>query len=227
MTAKKVLTILRQYIHSFFLASFFLSFSCSRYLHSIGEIIFLDRGDGLDERIIIDPQWFCSTVIGKLSEPARWVSHSSLQISENGLISTDKLLQKLELHKLTKEGANLALAALEKLRLCDKVHEPADHYIVPVLLRGENGVSTSDWRDFKDYKVVCGRRFVCESKTDALSAGFFPKLQITLPKMRGCEDARLGQGAIRMIAKSCGFLIIIAPDSQSKLFRPESEHPKI
>ena len=190
----------------------------SRYLHSIGEIIFLDRDEGLDERIIIDPQWFCSTVIGKLSEPTRWVSHSSLRISQEGLISTGKLLQKLELHRLTKEGAELALAALEKLRLCDKVHEPANHYIVPVLLRGENGVNVKDWGDSKEFKIVCGRRFICESKIDALSAGFFPKLQITLPKMRGCVAARLGQGAIRLIAKSCDFLIIIAPDMQSKFF---------
>ena len=193
----------------------------SRYLHSISEIIFLDRGEGLEERIIIDPQWFCGTVIGKLSEPTQWTVHLPLHTGQDGPVSADKLLQKLELHRLTKESAALALAALEKLRMCDKVHEPPNHYIVPVLLRGENGVTAKDWGDCKDFKVVCGRRFVCESKVDALSAGFFPKLQIILPKMRGCEAARLGQGSIRLIVQSCDFLIIVAPDLQSELCSQE------
>jgi hypothetical protein len=195
-----------------------LSLPFGSYLRSIGEIIFLNRGQGLDERVIIDPQWFCGTVIGRLSEPTEWVSRE-LRASNGGTISRAALLRKLELDKISGEGAEMALAALEQLLLCDRVSEPPDHYIVPVLL--QDGVSGSRllemWGDSRDYGVVCGRRFECASDIDALGAGFFPKLQIALGKVQACESVELGQGSMCLVVSGCAMVILLAKDQQSEL----------
>ena len=181
------------------------------YLNSIGEIIYLNRGQGVDERIIIDPHWFCGTVIGKLAEPNKWLP-KELQVGPSAIVSRKFLLAKLRLDKISAEGAELALIALEQLLLIDKVVDQPDHYVVPVLLEGNNGAGLADWGESKDFSVVVGRRFECKNEP-----GFFPKLQVALSRTPDCENVRMGQGTICLVTNSCAVYVGLAKDMRCKL----------
>ena len=193
-------------------------------MHSIGEIIFLNLGKGLQERVIIDPQWFCTSIIGKLSEPSAWISEE-LRVKGNGLVSSDALKTKLGLQNvaskaaaaLSEDGSELVLTALQQLLLCDKVSDPHDHYIVPVLLRSKDNAGLEEWGPCAAFKHVVGRSLECTNSFDAFSAGFFPKLQVLLPKLKGCEQACFMQGAIILVISGCDCLVTMSPTQQSEL----------
>ena len=189
----------------------------ARYLNFIGEIIFLNLDQGLDERIIIDPQWFCSTVIGKLAEPNEWLPEE-MRVGASAIVSRKFLLKRLQLDRISAGGVDLAVVALEQLLLIEKVVEQPNHYIVPVLLEGDNGAGLADWSKCKDLPVVVGRRFECRNEHDALGPGFFPKLQVALSRLPYIESVRMGQGTICLVANSCSVFVGLAKDMRSKWF---------
>jgi hypothetical protein len=219
-----------------FTFSFFVTLE-HRYLHSIGEIIFLGLGQGLQERIIIDPQWFCSTVLGRLSEPQSMRDPSAPHgIGDDGRISRADLLRRLRLDEISEASAQLALLVLEEhLLLCSRVDEGREQYIVPVLLRTPEGQGVRFEAPHEGYwSSVCGRRFVCEGDTEALSPGFFPKLQVALRRKYDCVGAqafhnvpaepqqhprnviKYSQGGLWMLIGSSEVLIHILPTLTSE-----------
>jgi hypothetical protein len=189
-----------------------------RYLHSIGEVIFVDLGKGLEERIIIDPQWFCSTVLGRLSEPQSMRrSGAPHGIGDDGRISQADLVKRLQLDKINIKSAELVLTMLEEhLLLCSRVVGEKDKYIVPVLLRTPNGQELCFEAPHEGWSAVCGRRFVCESDIDALSPGFFPKLQAVLPQQHRCSNTKYSQGGLWAIIGRSEVLLRVSPALTSK-----------
>ena len=126
-------------------------------------------------------------------------------------------MERLNLDRISAESADLALIALEQLLLIDKVVDQPEHYIVPVLLKDDNGAGLADWGDSKDFPVIVGRRFECKNEHDALGPGFFPKLQVALSRIPNCENMRMGQGAICLVVKSCAIYVGLAKDMRSEL----------
>jgi hypothetical protein len=203
--------------HALFPDTLLFSFTCS-YLHSIGEIIFLGLGQGLQERVIIDPQWFCTTVMGRLSEPNSMRDRKLPQgIGSDGLISRADLVKRLRLDKINGESAALALRVLEEhLWLCSRVEGDREQYIVPVLLRTRDGEQLRFGGPHEGWDVVCGRRFECESELDALGPGFFPKLQAALPRRYGCLGSHYSQGALWIVIGSSEILFRVSPKLTSE-----------
>jgi hypothetical protein len=149
-----------------------------------------------------------------------WVERE-LRANRGGTISRATLLRKLELDKVSSEGAEMALAALEQMLLCDRVSKPHDHYVVPMLMQDltASGRGLLEmWGDNRDYGVVCGRRFECASEIDALGAGFFPKLQIVLGKVQACESVELGKGSICLVVSACAMILFLAKDQRSECY---------
>jgi hypothetical protein len=190
-----------------------------RYLHSIGEIIFLGLGEGLQERIIIDPQWFCTTVLGRLSEPQSMrVGDAPHGVDDDGRISRADLVRRLQLDEISRESAKLALRALEEhLWLCSRVDDSGEQFIVPVLLRTVPGQDVRFQAPHEGWSVVCGRRFVCEGDADALSPGFFPKLQVVLPQRHQCSATKYSQGGLWAIISRSEVLLRVSPTLTSEL----------
>jgi hypothetical protein len=170
----------------------------------------------MEERVIIDPQWFCGQIMGNLSAPEEWL-RTEEQVTK-GIVSRDALLIRLGLVRLfarNEQSAELALVALQQLCLCSPVDEPPNHFVVPILLR-EDEAGLGVWGPCGEEHLVCGRRFECARAMDVLSAGFFPKLQVVLPKVRGCQLSKMFKGAIRLVVLDCDFLIILGSDSKCK-----------
>jgi hypothetical protein len=197
-----------------------LFFPTNRYLHSIGEIIYLGLGQGLDERVIIDPQWFGTTLMGRLSEPQNMRGSSAPHgIGDDGRISRADLVRRLRLDKISEQSAEFALLVLEThLRLCSRVDGGGEQYIVPVLLRTPSGLELGFSSPHEGWTAMCGRRFVCTSDIDALSPGFFPKLQSTLPGLYGCTAARYSQGSLLMLIGRSEVLLRVSPTLTSRFF---------
>jgi hypothetical protein len=174
----------------------------------------LDLGQGLQERIIIDPQLFCTTVMGQLSEPEALRDRSAPHgIGSDGMITRADFVERLQLDKIDRESAQLALQVLENhLWLCSKA-EGGDRFIVPVLLRTLSGQREGACFDapHEAWNVVCGRRFECEGDIDALSPGFFPKLQAVLPQDQACSSVRYSQGGLWAIIDSSEVLLHVSP----------------
>jgi hypothetical protein len=192
--------------------------SAHRYLHSIGEIIFLGLGQGLQERIIIDPQWFCTTVMGRLSEPQSMQDLSAPhRIGDDGRISRVDLVKRLQLDEISKASAELAMLVLEEhLLLCSRVDGGGEQYIVPVLLRTPSGQELCFEAPHEGWSAVCGRRFVCEGDTEALSPGFFPKLQAALPRRYGCMGTKYSQGGLWLVIGMTEVLLWVSPTLTSE-----------
>jgi hypothetical protein len=64
--------------------------------------------------------------------------------------------------------------------------------------------------------VVCGRRFECVSNVDALGPGFFPKLQVALPRQHRCTGVRYSQGALWVLIGQSEVLFRVSPTLTGK-----------
>jgi hypothetical protein len=171
-------------------------------------------GQGLQERIIIDPQWFCTTIMGRLSEPQSMRDPSAPHgIGDDGRIGRVDLVKRLRLDEISEASADLALLVLEKhLWLCSRVNDGGEEqYIVPVLLRTPSGQKLCFGAPHEGWSVVCGRRFVCEGDIDALSPGFFSKLQAALPRQYGCVGTKYSQGGLWLIIGRSEVLLRVSP----------------
>jgi hypothetical protein len=139
-------------------------------------------------------------------------------IGDDGRISRADLLRRLRLDEINDASAQLALLVLEEhLLLCSRVDGSAKQYIVPVLLRTPEGQAVCFEAPHEGWSVVCGRRFACEGDIDALSPGFFPKLQVVLPQQHQCSATRYSQGGLWAIIGRSEVLLRVSAALTSKL----------
>ena len=186
----------------------------NRFLHGAGEIIFLDQGQGLTERVIIDPHWFCTVVMGSLFEP------NSSPTYPEGRLTLEQLQQKLQ---ISPANAVFAVQALEKLQLCFKCPD-TDEVIVPALLIGADALR--QWKTYPttNFRWVCGRIFVCE-QTSVIPPGFFARLQLLLhrdltvgERSHSVQVGRLWPDAIWVTVNECDFFLQRTTNDQSSEF---------
>lgn len=202
----------------------------SRYLSSIGELIFLDQGKGKEELVIIDPQWFCSSVMGRLFEPDSWVE-DHLHIDEDGSVLLAKLKYKLE---LSDSNCDFAISTLEHLLLIARIKGRPYHVLVPSLIRSDPAKGFGKWRSQSTatYQWVGGRMFLCTYNC-RLSAGMFPKLQALLHRPllvdgKECEVNVKGlwPGTAIVEVRDVEALIRASPDQQGELRGSRRERKK-
>jgi hypothetical protein len=156
--------------------------------------------------------------MGRLSEPQSMRDRSAPhEIGDDGRISQADLVRRLRLDEVSEASAQLALRALEEhLWLCSRADDSGEQFIVPVLLRTVPGKGVCFEAPHEGWKLVCGRRFVCEGDIDALSPGFFPKLQVVLPQKHHPTATKYSQGGLWLIIGRSEVLLRVSPTLTSK-----------
>lgn len=154
----------------------------------IGEIIYRNRFDGMNERVVADANWFGTNIIGALLEPTGW-GEKSQSADSDGRLSLSALRDKLA---LTEENSDAVLTLLEHMLLIYPVDNPPTRYVVPALLSNNTMEGMQRWFEGKtnDFTWVCGRRFECVDDKDRLTFGMFPRLQCRVTHHISIEGTR-------------------------------------
>ncbi|XP_035658155.1 death-associated protein kinase 1-like [Branchiostoma floridae] len=152
-----------------FVAEDFLKTS-SQYLDHLGEILFVPPPNA-DPIIVLEPNWLCTDVFGKVMAPENFPVH---------LRTRDDIVTKEDIQEVFEDIADvdLLITLLQEFQLCHTFD--GQEFIIPGLLT--QTMPPEKWQPTADpaKTVYFGKQVQCADTTDMFSSGFFPRVQTRL-----------------------------------------------
>eukprot|EP00053_Salpingoeca_punica_P008191 m.74088 g.74088 ORF g.74088 m.74088 type:complete len:802 (-) comp14488_c1_seq24:183-2588(-) len=183
-----------------------------KYLHSIGEVFWLDREDARD-LIVIDVSWIGNFILGELLKPKEDVG-DSMQADSSGHLTKEQLARRLTLQdEAQRPVLDFVIDVLKQLGLC--YQSSRDVFLFPQLLpasaasvlevMGETaGPHVQQWR----LACVQGNALM---RTEMLTAGVMPMLQTRVLQELGAEGNTFSHH--RLVLKKGGMTIGVEQDA--------------
>ncbi|XP_078581346.1 death-associated protein kinase 1-like [Branchiostoma floridae x Branchiostoma japonicum] len=176
----------------------------SKYLDHLGEILFVPRPIA-DPIIVLEPNWLCTDVFGKVMAPENFPVH---------LRTSDDIVTKEDIQEVFQDVADvdLLITLLQEFQLCHTFD--GQEFIIPGLLT--RTMPPEKWQPTTDptKTVYFGKQVQCADTTDMFSSGFFPRVQTRLMRQLKNRPLLWRDGA-KCFDYNVESLIKLSPDGRA------------